>query len=155
VTIIGTASRPDSQRWVREQGAHQVINHHEGFAALANSVDYVFTPHSAGMIDTFAEILRPYGEIVAIDEPDGLDLLPLKAKSIAWHWELMFTRALFDAESAGQHDILVQAAALVDKGVLRSTMTTRIDGIDAANLRAAHAQVESGSSIGKTVVAGF
>jgi NADPH:quinone reductase-like Zn-dependent oxidoreductase len=107
------------------------------------------------MIGTFAEILRPYGEIVAIDEPEGLDLLPLKAKSIAWHWELMFTRALFDPESTGQHDILTQAAALVDKGVLRSTMTTRIDGINAANLRDAHALVERGSSIGKTVVAGF
>jgi zinc-binding alcohol dehydrogenase family protein len=155
VTIIGTASRPHSQQWVRDQGAHRVINHHDGFASLANSVDYVFTPHSAGMIDTFAGILRPYGAIVAIDEPEGMDLLPLKSKSIAWHWELMFTRALFDPESTAQHDILVQAAALVDKGVLRSTMTTRIDGINAANLRQAHAQVESGSSIGKTVVAGF
>jgi hypothetical protein len=39
--------------------------------------------------------------------------------------------------------------------VLRSTITSRIDGINAANLRSAHAQVESGSSIGKTVLAGF
>jgi NADPH2:quinone reductase len=84
-----------------------------------------------------------------------VDLLPLKSKSIAWHWELMFTRALYDPESRAQHDILAQAAALVDKGVLRSTITSRIDGINAANLRRAHAQVESGSTIGKTVLAGF
>jgi NADPH2:quinone reductase len=155
VRIIGTASRPDSQQWVRDQGAHDVVNHHDGLAALADSIDYVFTPHSAGMIDTFAKILRPYGQIVAIDEPDGMDLLPLKSKSIAWHWELMFTRALYDPESPAQHDILAQAAALVDKGVLRSTVTSRIDGINAANLRRAHAQVESGSAIGKTVLVGF
>jgi NADPH:quinone reductase len=155
VRIIGTASRPDSQQWVRDQGAHEVVNHHDGFAALADSVDYVFTPHSAGMIDTFAKILRPYGEIVAIDEPDGMDLLPLKSKSIAWHWELMFTRALYDPESHAQHDILAQVSALVDKSVLRSTITSRIDGINAANLRRAHAQVETGSAIGKTVLAGF
>jgi len=155
LTIIGTASRPESQQWVRDQGAHEVIDHHDGFAALDNAVDYVFSPHSARMIDTFAEVLRPYGQIVAIDEPADLDLLPLKAKSIAWHWELMFTRALYDPESTAQHDLLVQVAELVDKGTLRSTMTSRLDRIDAANLRRAHAAVESGSSIGKTVLAGF
>jgi NADPH2:quinone reductase len=155
LTVIGTASRPESKDWVLEMGADQVINHHDGFDELANSVDYVFSPHSAGMVDTFASILRPYGEVVAIDDPDGLDLLPLKSKSLAWHWEFMFTGALYYPESDGQHRILTQVADLVDKGVLRSTMTERIDGISAANLRDAHAAMETGSSIGKTVLAGW
>lgn len=154
VTVIGTASRPESREWVTSLGAHEVIDHHAGLAA-ADPVDWIFSPHSAGRIETFAQLLRPYGEVVAIDEPDGLDLLPLKSKSITWHWELMFTRALYDPASTAQHDILTEVAGLVDKGVLRSTMTDRVDGVTAANLRAAHAAQERGSVIGKTVLAGF
>jgi NADPH2:quinone reductase len=149
--VVGTASRPESQRWVLDRGAHRVVGHD----ALPGDVDYVFTPHSTGMIERFAKILRPFGAIVAIDEPRRLNLLPLKNKSIAWHWELMFTRALYDPASTAQHVILREVAGLVDKGVLHTTMTTRLDGIDAANLREAHRLVESGATIGKVVVASF
>jgi NADPH:quinone reductase-like Zn-dependent oxidoreductase len=93
--------------------------------------------------------------VVAIDEPAGLDLRPLKSKSITWHWELMFTRALYDPAGKAQHDILRQAAELVDKGVLHTTLTERIDGINAENLRRAHGILERGAAIGKTVLAGF
>lgn len=156
VEVIGTASRQESRQYVLDRGAHRVVNHRDDLAEmLADGVDYVLTPHSAGMVATFARILRPFGAVVAIDEPDGLDLRPLKAKSIAWHWELMFTRALFDPTSTAQHEILRQAAGLVDKGVLHTTLTQRLDRIDAANLRRAHAAVEAGSAIGKTVLAGF
>ncbi|MEV4351983.1 zinc-binding alcohol dehydrogenase family protein [Actinoplanes sp. NPDC049596] len=151
--VIGTASRPESRQYVLDRGAHRVVDHHGDLrAALPDGVDYVFSPHSAGMIETFAEIVHPYGAVVAIDEPDGLDLLPLKSKSIAWHWELMFTRSLYDPTSRAQHDILRQVAELVDKGVLHTTLTERIEGIDAAGLRRAHEIVESGSAIGKAVV---
>ena len=154
--VIGTASRPESRRWVLERGAHRVVDHHDDLAeALPDGVDHLFSPHSAGMIDTFAAVVRPYGAVVAIDEPPNLDLRPLKSKSIAWHWELMFTRALYDPTSTAQHDILRRAADLVDKGVLHTTLTRRIDGITAANLREAHAAVEAGATIGKIVVAGF
>lgn len=151
VEVIGTASRPESRQWVLDQGAHEVVDHH----ALPGSIDYVFTPHSAGMIEKFAAILRPFGAVVAIDEPPRLDLSPLKPKSIAWHWVLMFTRALYDPASTAQHIILNDVAELVDNGTLHTTMTTRIDGIDAAHLREAHRLVEAGSSIGKTVIADF
>lgn len=151
--IIGTASRPESQRYVLDRGAHRVVSHRDDLrAALPDGVDYVFSPHSAGMIETFADIVRPYGTVVAIDDPEGLDLLPLKSKSIAWHWELMFTRPLHDPASRAQHDILTRVAELVDKGVLHTTLTKRIEGIDAAGLREAHAIVEAGSAIGKTVL---
>ncbi|BBH69134.1 NADPH:quinone reductase [Actinoplanes sp. OR16] len=154
--VIGTASRPASRQWVLDRGAHRVVNHHDDLAAaLPDGVDYVFTPHSGGMIPVFARILRPFGAVVAIDEPRHLDLLPLKPKSIAWHWELMFTRALYDPSSTAQHDILTRVAGLVDEGVLHTTMTTDLTGFTAANLRRAHEIVESGSAIGKTVVSGF
>ncbi|MGK5682681.1 zinc-binding alcohol dehydrogenase family protein [Actinoplanes sp. URMC 104] len=149
--IVGTASRPESRQYVLDRGAHEVVAHD----ALPDGVDYVFSPHSAGMVATFARILRPYGAVVAIDEPEGLDLVALKSKSIAWHWELMFTRALYDPESTAQHEILDRVAGLVDKGVLHTTLTRRIDGINAATLREAHALQESGSAIGKTVLVGF
>ena len=154
--VIGTASRTESRQYVLDRGAHRVVDHHDDLAAaLPDGVDYVFSPHSQGMVDTFARIIRPFGAVVAIDEPAGLDLRPLKSKSIAWHWELMFTRALHDPTSTAQHDILREAADLVDKGVLHTTLTERIDGINADNLRRAHAIVERGSAIGKTVLAGF
>ena len=154
--VIGTASRTESRQYVLDRGAHRVVDHHDDLAAaLPDGVDYVFSPHSQGMVDTFARIIRPFGAVVAIDEPAGLDLRPLKSKSIAWHWELMFTRALHDPTSTAQHDILREAADLVDKGVLHTTLTERIDVINADNLRRAHAIVERGSAIGKTVLAGF
>jgi zinc-binding alcohol dehydrogenase family protein len=154
--VIGTASRPQSRQYVLDRGAHQVVDHHADLAdQLPDGVDYVFSPHSAGMVDTLARIVRPFGAIVAIDETDGQDLVGLKSKSIAWHWELMFTRPLYDPLSTAQHEILKQVAGLVDKGVLHTTLTTRLDGITASNLRAAHASQESGSVIGKTVLAGF
>ena len=156
VEVIGTASRPESRRYALDRGAHRVVDHHDDLAAaLADGVDYVLTPHSAGMVPTFARIVRPFGAVVAIDEPDGLDILPLKSKSIAWHWELMFTRALFDPTSIAQHEILRRTAELVDKGTLHTTLTECMDGINAANLRRAHAAVETGSAIGKTVLASF
>jgi NADPH:quinone reductase len=146
--IVGTASRPESRQYALDRGAHRVVGHDE----LPEGVDWVFSPHSAGMIDTFARVVKPYGEIVAIDEPPNLDLLPLKSKSITWHWELMFTRALHDPESRAQHDILTRVATLVDEGVLHTTMATCLEGLTAANLREAHRIVEAGSAIGKVVV---
>jgi NADPH:quinone reductase-like Zn-dependent oxidoreductase len=104
------------------------------------------------MIDAFAQIVRPYGAVVAIDEPDGLDLVALKSKSIAWHWELMFTRPLFSYDLIAQQHLLAAAADLVDRGELRSTITTAIDDFSAAGLREAHRLVESGRMIGKVVV---
>ncbi|OJF10337.1 hypothetical protein BG844_32340 [Couchioplanes caeruleus subsp. caeruleus] len=115
----------------------------------------MFSTHSAGMMATFAQIVKPFGAVVAIDNAPNLDVSPLMSKSIAWHWELMFTRALHDPTSTAQHEILRQAAELVDKGILHTTMTTLIERIDAAGLRRAHADVEAGSTIGKTVLAGF
>lgn len=156
VRAIATASRDDSRNWALGLGADVVINHHnlhdEAVEVAPEGVDYVFSPHSAGNVDTYAAITRPFGHITAIDEPEGLDLLPLKAKSIAWHWELMFTRPLYSYDLIAQQQLLAAAAELVDRGELRSTITTAIDEFSAAGLREAHRLVESGRMIGKVVV---
>ncbi|NKY42985.1 zinc-binding alcohol dehydrogenase family protein [Nocardia cerradoensis] len=157
VRVIATAGRADSRAWALEMGADVVIDHHhlgdEAIAAAPEGIDYVFSPHSAGNIDNFARIVRPFGHITAIDEPPGLDLLALKQKSIAWHWELMFTRPLFGSDLTYQQNLLTRTAQLVDAGVLRSTATTVLSGLDAARLRDAHRAVESGHTTGKVVVA--
>jgi zinc-binding alcohol dehydrogenase family protein len=156
VRVIATASRDDSRRWATEMGADVVIDHHDlraqALDVAPDGVDFLFSPHSRDNVDTYAKIVRPFGHITAIDEPPGLDLLPLKEKSIAWHWELMFTRPLFGYDMIGQQLLLTQAASLVDRGVLRSTMTSAVDDFTSAGLRQAHQQVESGRMIGKVVV---
>jgi zinc-binding alcohol dehydrogenase family protein len=158
VTVIGTASRPETQDWVRRMGAQHVVDHHGDLVAAVRElapggVDRVFTPSTAGRVPVFAELLRPFGEIVAIDEDPDMDLRVLKAKSIAWHWESMFTRGVFETpDMAGQHELLDAAAALFESGALRTTLTREIAGLDAASLREAHAVVASGRSIGKVVL---
>jgi NADPH:quinone reductase len=156
VRVVATASRPESHDWVLRLGADAVVNHHglqDQVSRIApEGVDYLFTPHSAGGIETFAAIMRPFGHITAIDEPDGLDLLPLKAKSIAWHWELMFTRSLFDYDMIGQQRLLARTADLVDRGLITTTVTKTISGLDAEGIREAHRDIETGQTIGKVVV---
>jgi len=104
-------------------------------------------------VETYAEIMAIHGHVVAIDEPEGLDTLPLKSKSQTWTWELMFTRPLFDPESTAQRDLLDETARLVDAGVLRTTMTRKLTPITPETLRAAHEAVEGSAMIGKIVVA--
>lgn len=148
--VIGVASRPESAEWVRAMGAHDVVDRQE--LSSTNDVDYLFTSYSHGQIDTYAQILRPFGEIVAIDD-EHQDLYPLKSKSITWHWELMFTRSMHHAaDLERQGRLLDEAAELLDKGTLRHTMTTAIGDFSPAGLRRAHELVASGRAIGKVVV---
>lgn len=156
VRVVATASREESRAWVLDLGADAVVNHHdlvaEARTAAPDGVDYLFTPHSTGNVEAFAEIVRPFGHVTAIDDPEGLDLYPLKSKSIAWHWELMFTRPLYGYDLEYQQRLLAETARLVDEGVLRTTLTTAIAGFDAAGIREAHRLVESGQMVGKVVV---
>ncbi len=157
LTVVATAGREESRAWVRDLGAHHVVDRDDLVAAVGevapDGVDLVFTAHSAGNVEAFAEVLRPFGEVVAIDDPEALDLLPLKAKSIAWRWELMFTRSLQGtADLVEQGRLLDEVARLVDAGTLRHTATTVIEGLDATTLREAHRQLASGSTIGKVVL---
>ncbi|MEV0719443.1 zinc-binding alcohol dehydrogenase family protein [Asanoa sp. NPDC050611] len=156
LTIIGTARRGESRQWAMEMGAHHVVDRHDMVAsvhALApDGVDYIISPFSKGNIETYAALIRPLGHIAATDEPDGLDLLPLKPKSVAWHWELMFTRPMLLPADTYQHELLTETAKLVDAGRLRTTATTRLGPLNAATLRDAHARVESSGAIGKVVV---
>ncbi|WP_414444397.1 zinc-binding alcohol dehydrogenase family protein [Burkholderia sp. 22PA0106] len=160
LTVIGTASRDASRDWVRAQGAHHVLDHQQDWAPQLKAfgideVSYVVGLNdSASYLKQIAGVLRPEGKFALIDDPDSLDIRAFKSKSISIHWELMFTRSIFGtATLARQHALLRRVAELVDRGDLKHTMTRRIDGIDAAGLKQAHAWVETGGMIGKAVLA--
>ena len=160
LVVIGTASRPESQRWTLDHGAHHVIDHHDlvqGVKGIApDGVTHVFSTHTEGSIGAFAEILQPGGAIAAIDDPDGLDIVPLKNKSLSFHWEFMFTRSLFQtADLVEQHQLLDRVAEMIDEGTIQSTLSQELHPIDAATLREAHAMVEAGRMVGKVVVSGW
>ncbi len=162
LTVIGTASRPESRKWIEDLGAHAVIDHSRPLAAELDTaglglVDYTYTLTNT---DThWAEIVKgakPQGRIAIIDDPQTLDALPLKGKSLSLHWELMFTRSMFQTpDMIRQHEILEEVSRLVDAGTLRTTLGAHFGTINAANLKRAHAAIESGRSIGKIVLEGW
>ncbi|GAB7041780.1 MULTISPECIES: zinc-binding alcohol dehydrogenase family protein [Catenuloplanes] len=160
LTVIATASRPESREWALRMGAHHVVDHRDGLAdavlaLVPDGVEYVFTAFSAtSPIGEYERLTAPFGQIVVIDDPETLDVVPLKGKSISVHWELMFTKPLHLPADDTQHRLLSEVARLVDEGQLRSTITEELSPIGAAALRKAHALVESGSVIGKVVVSG-
>ncbi len=157
MTVVAAASRPESRAYAEELGAHHVVDRSDLLAEVRrvapDGVDAVFSPYSAGMVETYAELMAVRGQVVAIDEPEGLDTLALKDKSQSWHWELMFTVPLALPESRAHSQLLDRVAALIDDGTLRTTLRERMGPRDAATLREAHRRLESGQTIGKVVVA--
>jgi len=162
MTVIATASRPETQAWVRDLGAHHVIDHRQPLAPQVAALGlgapgHVFSTtqtqdHLAGIV----ELIAPQGRFGLIDDPTELDIRPFKRKSISVHWELMFTRPLFATpDMAEQGRLLAQVAALVDGGKLRSTLTESYGPITAPNLRRAHGLIETGTARGKIVLEGF
>ncbi|MDH4450406.1 MAG: zinc-binding alcohol dehydrogenase family protein [Rhodoferax sp.] len=163
LTVIGTASRPETRAWVQELGAHYVIDHSKPLADELQRIGIPEVTHVASLTHTdqhYAQIvqaLTPQGKFALIDDPaKPLDIMKLKDKSLSLHWELMFTRSLFKtADMVAQHKLLTELASLVDAGVIRSTATEQMGAINAANLRRAHTLIESGKARGKVILAGF
>ncbi|QGU16421.1 zinc-binding alcohol dehydrogenase family protein [Leclercia sp. 119287] len=162
MTVIGTASRPESQQWVREAGAHYVIDHSkplsEELAAQGiNEVTHVASlNHTAAHYAEIIKALAPQGKLALIDDPETLDARPLKAKSISLHWEFMFTRSMFETrDMIAQHQFLTRVATLIDEQVIATTLGEHYGAITAANVQKAHAQLETGRAVGKIVLEGF
>ncbi|MDR7026004.1 MAG: zinc-binding alcohol dehydrogenase family protein [Gammaproteobacteria bacterium] len=163
LTVIGTASRPETQAWVRELGAHHVIDHRQPLSEELKRIGINQVTHVASLTQTdqhfaqLVEALAPQGRLALIDDPEQpLDIMQLKRKSLSLHWELMFTRSLFEtADMIEQHRLLDRVAELVDAGTLRTTLGEHFGSINATNLRRAHALLESGTAKGKIVLEGF
>ena len=162
LTVIGTASRPETQAWVKELGAHHVIDHSKPIAEELGrigfpTVDYIVSlTQTEALIAQIVEAIAPQGKFGLIDDPAVLDATKFKRKAVSIHWELMFTRSLFGTEDMiGQHRLLNEVAGLVDAGLVRTTLAERFGTINAANLKTAHALLESGKARGKVVLEGW
>jgi zinc-binding alcohol dehydrogenase family protein len=162
LTVIATASRPETRSWVEAQGAHAVIDHRQPLSEALQAiglgqVDYIVgLNHSEQHFPQMAQVIAPQGRIALIDDPASIDVRALKQKSASLHWEFMFTRAMFaTSDMIEQHHLLNRVADLVDRGVLTTTRTQHLGPINAEQLRVAHRQLASGSTIGKLVLEGF
>lgn len=162
LSVIASASRPQTQSWVRQLGAHQVVDHSKplaeelkriGFDQVKYIVSLNRTDHH---FDQIVEAIAPQGKFGLIDDPEPIDVRLLKRKCVSLHWELMFTRSLFQTpDMAAQHRLLMEMARMVDDGLIRTTGNNYFGTINAANLKRAHALIESGASCGKIVLEGF
>ena len=162
MTVIGTASRPASQQWVREAGAHHVIDHSKPLSEELARIGVKEVTHVASLNNTEAHYLSliaalaPQGKLALIDDPQSLDVVPLKLKSISLHWEFMFTRSMFETrDMIAQHQLLSEVATLIDNQVIKTTLGEHYGAITAENLQKAHAQLETGRAVGKIVLEGF
>ena len=162
LTVVATASRPDSQKWCLDLGAHAVIDHGKPMkeqieklkvppVALVASLTFTEQHYKA-----IAELMAPQGKFGLIDDPQEFTMSAFKGKAISVHWESMFTRSSFQTpDMIAQHHLLNDVADLIDKGVLRTTMDQTFGTINAANLKRAHALLEFGKSRGKIVLEGW
>ncbi|MGX1172861.1 zinc-binding alcohol dehydrogenase family protein [Pseudomonas sp. R151218B TE3479] len=160
--VIGTASRAQTQEWVRGLGADLVIDHSRPLSEVLKEAGQSQVTHVASLtqtdqhLDQLVEALAPQGKLALIDDPKALDVTKLKRKSLSLHWEFMYTRSLFEtADMLEQHKLLNRVAALIDAGTLKTTVGEHFGTINAENLRRAHALLESGQSKGKIVLEGF
>lgn len=159
LTVIATASRPESVNWCNKMGADYVVNHYDLKAELEkighSQVEYILDfVDLEGYWEIAAEIIKPQGHIVSITgSSKPLDLNILKTKSVSFSWELMYTRSMYTTDDiARQHEILNEIADLLDAGTLQTTLTTTLAGFTVENLKKAHHMQESGKTIGKTVI---
>lgn len=165
-TVIATASRPQSREWVESLGADFVVNHRE---PLQPQIDSLVSDGKIGVVthvaslngtdryfDDYIAVLRPFGKIAMIDDPASLDVMKIKSKSLSLHIEFMFARSMHHSDDMQvQHDLLSEVAGLVDQGYIRTTAGKHLGAINAENLRAAHAELEAGTAVGKIVLEGF
>jgi zinc-binding alcohol dehydrogenase family protein len=162
LTVIATASRPETVAWVAGLGAHHIIDHRRPLDEELKKIGIPEVQYVASLTGTDGHLpailnaLAPQGKLAVIDDPKTLDIVQFKRKSLSVHWEFMFTRPLYRTpDMTAQHKLLNEVADLVDAAVLRTTIKEELGPINAANLRRAHALIESGKSIGKLVLAGF
>lgn len=162
LTVIGTASRPDSIKWILNNGAHHVIDHSKDLKSQLQALNYpeidfvISLTHSDDHAKALVDVLKPQGKFALIDDPQHLDIKLFKLKSISIHWEMMYTRSMFKTpDMIRQHEILAEMASLVDDGKIKTTVAECMGSINAANLKKAHALLESGLARGKIVLSEF
>jgi len=162
LNIIASASRAETISWLEDLGADTIVNHlnplSEEFAAKnLSEVDYVVSLNNTEQhLPEIEKVVKPQGQFALIDDPETLNIVPFKNKSVSVHWELMFTRSLFKTDDMQeQHVILNNVATMIDQGQIKTTIGEHLGKINAANLRKAHQHLESQTAKGKVVLEGF
>jgi len=162
LTVVATASRPETREWVKDLGAHHVLDHAKPLAAQVKALGigvpaFAFsTTHTDEHVGEIAEFIAPQGRFALIDDPKNFDVMQFKRKSVSIHHELMFTRSIFGTPDIDEQGKLLNAVSqLVDSGTIRTTLNERWSPINAANLKKAHALLESGKAKGKIVLEGW
>jgi zinc-binding alcohol dehydrogenase family protein len=162
LAVVATASRPESQKWCLELGAHAVVDHAKPMKEQVEQLKLPPVALVASLTNTdqhykaLADLMAPQGRYGLIDDPPEFNVSAFKGKAISVHWESMFTRSSFQTpDMIAQHHLLNDVADLLDKGVLRTTLDQTFGAINAANLKRAHALLESGKSRGKIVLEGW
>jgi NADPH:quinone reductase len=159
LTVITTASRPETIEWCKKQGADVVVNHKDlvnevrkaGFQQVNFIVDFVDTN---SYWDAMAELIKPQGHIASITgSAEPIALNKLKTKSASFSWELMYTRSMFQTDDMiEQHYILNKLADLLDSSIIKSTLNTTLNGLTVESFKEAHRLSESGKTIGKIAI---
>ena len=159
LTVIATASRPDTVAWCERMGAHHVINHREPMAPQLGAAGVKGLDLAASLTKTdlhfqaTIDMMKPGGKIGAIDDPGVLDVSPMKTKALSFHWEFMFARPMFETDDMDEQGrLLNEVSNLVDQGVLENTARKSFDEINTETLNEALVHQASGSAIGKTVL---
>ncbi len=163
LTVIGTASRPESQQWVNDHGAHHVVTHAEPFPRQLKeigieSVDHVFCLNQvAPNWDNMLSVLKPMGRICTILPPlEPLNFRMMADKAITWSIEAMFARSKYQTpDMVEQHNILCELADWVDHGWIQTTVNERLSPINSENLNLAFTKLQSRRTIGKIVLEDF
>ena len=162
LVVIATASRPETASWVKELGADHVVNHRQPMIEQVRALGFLHVDHVAIFNDmrhweTAVELIRPQGGIVTIDDTDlPMPMAGMKMKAASLHWEFMFARAMHQtADMIEQHHLLNYVANEIDAGRIRTTLDKVLSPINAENIKAAHALIETGQAKGKIVVESF
>ncbi|PTT13716.1 zinc-binding alcohol dehydrogenase family protein [Flavobacterium sp. HMWF030] len=159
LTVIATASRPESIEWCKQQGADFVVNHKNLVEEVRNAgfqqVDFILDFVDVNQYwNAIVELIKPQGHICSISDPkENINLRELKVKSASFHWEFMFTRSMFQTDDMiEQHHILNKLSGLLENGTIQSTLKTTLNGLTVENFKKAHQLLESGTTIGKIAI---
>jgi NADPH:quinone reductase len=157
--VIATASRADSQNWCRQLGADQVIDHSQPLRSqLEQEVNWILcAADTDSHFNNMVDCILPFGKVCSlVSHRQPMDMNRFKNKSVGFHWEFMFTRAMLKTLDQTQQGVYLQRLAqAVDGGVIRSILTQEGGRLGVETLQAAFDRVASEKMIGKIALTGF
>lgn len=163
LTVIATAAQDSAIQWVKQLGADYVVDHHQNLINQIRALNFQYVGYILNLnnLDAhwneIAEIIKPDGQVATTTENHHLiDLQKLTKKRVTFSWEWMYSKSYYQTEDIiSQHKILNKIAQLYENRKLQPINKINYASINAANLKKAHAAVETGHMIGKVVLTGW